>query len=189
MDTLLHFLADPVVAGASKAALSILFLVGGWQKLRDPVVFKGALENYGVIPARFVPLVAYLLPVVEIILGVFLLLPEMSGVGALGGLFLLLLVTAAVMLSLLQGRFGIDCGCGGLSSQPLSWALVTRNLALIGIAGIAMQAEVDRSVSLLDFFLTAASALALIGLYVSFNQLMSNAPLATRMRAAQTHKH
>jgi len=182
VEAIAHFFSDPVVTGASRAALSVVFLVGGWQKLRDPVVFRGAVENYGLVPAALVPLVALVLPLVELLCGAFLLVPEASSLAALASLLLMLAVTGAVALSLLRGLAGIDCGCGGLSSQPLTWSLVLRNAALIALAYVAMQADSGRVLGWLDFFLIAMTALALLGLYVFFNQLMSNEPLAIRTR-------
>ncbi|MGO4844024.1 MauE/DoxX family redox-associated membrane protein, partial [Rhizobiaceae sp. 2RAB30] len=44
----------------------------------------------------------------------------------------------AIAVNLLRGRTRIDCGCGG-AGQGLSWFLVGRNTALLGLALIAAQ--------------------------------------------------
>ena len=180
MDTILTLFHDPILVGAARAALAVLLLIGGWEKLRDPVVFRGAMENYGVLPAVLTPIVSLLLPVAEVVCGLSLLYAPTGHVGAVGTLVLLVAMTTVVAVSLMNGRTGIDCGCGGLSSQPLSWALVVRNVVLIGVASVATQQAAGRVPGPLDFFLAAAISLALLGLYASFNQLMSNAPLAAK---------
>lgn len=182
MDAILQVLHNPIVISSARAALAILFLIGGAQKLRDPIVFKGAIENYGVVPLQAVPIVAYLVPLLEVVAGALLMVPRFGGTGALGALVLLAVVTAGVTLSLLKGHVGVDCGCGGLSSQPLSWGLVMRNLALICIAALATTQEAARLLGWLDFFLIGVIALSLLGVYVLFNQLMSTAPLVLKTK-------
>ena len=88
MDTLGLFFLDPVVTRAVGASLSIVLLAGAWQKLRDPVVFAGAVENYRLLPAPLVPLVARGLPLLELAAGLLLLFPEtcfLGGAAALAG--------------------------------------------------------------------------------------------------------
>lgn len=182
MDSLFAFLADPVVTRSVGAALSIVLLAGAWQKLRDPEVFAGAVENYRLLPAALVPLVARGLPVVELTAGALLLFPETCFLGGMLTLALLAAVTAAVAINLARGHDRIDCGCGGLSSQPLSWALVARNAVLMALVGLAVQEGVGRPLVWADYFTVGGAILALVGLYVSANQLMTNAPLALAIR-------
>lgn len=182
MDTLGLFFLDPVVTRAVGASLSIVLLAGAWQKLRDPVVFAGAVENYRLLPAPLVPLVARGLPLLELAAGLLLLFPETCFLGGAAALVLLLGVTAAVAINLLRGHDRIDCGCGGLSSQPLSWSLVARNGVLMGLVVLAAQETAGRPLVWADFFTVGGAVLALVGLYVSVNQLMTNAPLALALR-------
>lgn len=182
MSILSTFFLDPVVIRAAAAALSVVFLVGGWQKLRDGDVFASAVENYRLLPAPLIPVVARLLPLVELACGVLLLFPETATLGGTLAVLLLLTVTFAVAINLLRGRDSIDCGCGGLSSQPLSWVLVGRNVILMAMVGLAVQHGGDRPLIWADYFTAGGAVLALLGLYVAANQLMSNAPLALAMR-------
>lgn len=182
METLRTFFLDPVVTRAAGAALSIIFLVGAWQKLKDLVIFTGAVENYRLLPEAMVPLVARSLPLVEMAAGILLLFPETVHLGGALALMLLMTVTGAVVINLGRGHTSIDCGCGGMSSQPLSWALVVRNALLMVLVVLAVQEGGSRALVWADYFTVGGAVLALIGLYVSSNQLMTNAPMALAMR-------
>lgn len=173
---------DPVVVRALAAVLSVILLVGGWQKLRDPQLFAAAIDNYRLLPESLSPLLARLLPLFEIVAGLLLLSPEHSELGGLLSIALLLLVTAAVVINLLRGHADIDCGCGGLSQQRLSWPLVLRNGLLLGVAVLAMQQDGGRALFWIDYLTVAGATLALLGLYVSANQLMTTAPAAVSLR-------
>ncbi len=173
---------DPVVVRALAAVLSVILLVGGWQKLRDPQVFAAAIDNYRLLPESLSPLLARLLPLVEIAAALLLLSPEHSDLGGRLSIAVLLLVTAAVAINLLRGHADIDCGCGGLSAQRLSWGLVLRNAVLLGVAALAMQQDGGRSLVWIDYLTVAGATLGLLGLYVSTNQLLTTAPAAVSLR-------
>lgn len=182
METLASLLADLVVTRSVAAALSIVLIAGAWQKLRDLALFAAAVDNYRLLPGWLVAPVAYLLPVVELTAGVLLLFPETVLSGALLSSALLCAVTGAVIVNLQRGRTSIDCGCGGLSGQPLSWGLVSRNLVLMLLTGIAALQVAERPLVWADYFTAGGAVLALLGLYVSANQLMTNAPMALAIR-------
>ncbi|WP_265945073.1 MauE/DoxX family redox-associated membrane protein [Dechloromonas sp. A34] len=76
MEILIAFFLDPVVTRAIGATLSIVLLFGALQKLRDPVVFAGAVENYRLLPDALLPVAAHGLPLLELAAGVLLLFPE-----------------------------------------------------------------------------------------------------------------
>ena len=167
---------DPVAVRGLAATLAILLMFGAWQKLRDPLVFSAAVENYGLLSASWVPVLAFCLPIMEAAAGTMLLLPKTAMLGGATALLVLSLATSAVVINLLRGRRDIDCGCGGLSHQPLSWGLVSRNLALMAAILVVMHGDIERSLVWLDYLTVAASALALFGLYAIFNQLLANRP-------------
>lgn len=177
MDAFSTFFTDPVTTRTFASALAVVLIVGGWQKLREPDVFAAAVQNYRLLPDAFVPPLARLLPLLEMLAGGLLLFPascESGGVLAAG---LLVLVTGAVVLNLLRGRREIDCGCGGISGQPLSWALVARNGVLLLLTLPASLQGEGRSLFLEDYFTLGGGVLALVGLYLCTNQLLSNAPM------------
>lgn len=182
METLLTFFSDPVVTRAIGATLSIVLLFSALQKLRDPVVFAAAVENYRLLPDALVPIVARGLPLLELAAGVLLLFPETCILGGYLTLALLAAVTSAVAINLNRGNTNIDCGCGGLSSQPLSWVLVARNVMLMALVGLAMHESGGRDLVWADYFTAAGAVLAMVGLYAAANQLMTNAPMALAIR-------
>lgn len=139
MEAIVAFLDDPVVIRSLGAMLSVLLLIGSWQKLRDMVVFAAAVDNYRLLPESLVTPVAWAVALSEAAAGVLLLLNDTTAAGAWFSLALLATVTSAVVINLLRGHTAIDCGCGGLSSQPLAWSLVARNVVLMGIALLAAQ--------------------------------------------------
>lgn len=167
---------DPVAVHGLAATLAILLVFGAWQKLRDPLVFGAAVENYRLLPVSWVPVLAVCLPVMEAAAGVMLLLPKTATMGGGTALLVLSLATGAVVVNLLRGRREIDCGCGGLSHQPLSWGLVSRNLALMVAVLVVMHGDIERGLVWLDYLTVTATVLALFGLYVVFNQLLANRP-------------
>lgn len=167
---------DPVAVHGLAATLAILLMFGAWQKLRDPLVFSAAVENYGLLPVSWVPVLAFCLPVMEAAAGAMLLLPNTAMLGGATALLVLSLATSAVVVNLLRGRRDIDCGCGGLSHQPLSWGLVSRNLALMAAVLVVMHGDIERGLVWLDYLTVTATVLALFGLYVVFNQLLANRP-------------
>ena len=176
MDILSLFLSDPIVTRVFAATLSVIFLVGGWQKLREPEVFAAAIENYQVLPESLAAPVARLLPAWELLAGAALLFPQTCEWGSLAAAILLLIVTAAVAINLWRGQRAIDCGCGGMSSQPISWALVARNALLIALTVPAARQSAGRALFVGDYVTLVGGVLALVGLYVAVNQLMTNAP-------------
>jgi hypothetical protein len=114
--------------------------------------------------------------------GLLLLFPATVAYGGALSIALLTAVTAAVAVNLARGHADIDCGCGGLSQQPLSWGLVGRNVVLAAMAGLAMHDEAGRDFVWIDYLTLLGAVLAVLGLYVSANQLMANAPRALAVR-------
>lgn len=175
---------DAVVARACGAAIALILLLGAIDKLRDRALFEAVVVNYRVLPRGAVTQAfALLLPLVEIAAALLLLWPAQRVLGAALAVALMAVFAAGIGLNLLRGRRDIDCGCGGASGrQLLSWWLVARNalLALLAVAGAAEGGA--RALSWLDGFTAAAATLALLALYVSFNQLGANAPRLQSLR-------
>jgi hypothetical protein len=179
-------LLDPVVSRAVGAALSVILLTGGWHKLRDPALFRATLENYRLLPVGWLWQAALLLPLWEISAGAMLLFPPTRLAAALLTTALLCVVTAAVIVNLARGRTGIDCGCGGfgghVGDQTLSWGLAVRNAVLLVAALLAPGEGHVRVLVWIDYLSVAAGTLALLGLYVTANQLMANEPRLQALR-------
>jgi len=180
------FVADPVVTRALGAALSVVLFAGAWQKLRDRELFQAALDNYRLLPDALLRPAAILLPAWEIAAGALLLSAQSRVAGAGLAAALLLVVTGAVAINLWRGRRDFDCGCGGLSShvgeQTLSWGLVGRNVLLLAALALSLGEDNARLLVSIDYLSVAGATLALLGLYVSSNQLMANHPRLQALR-------
>jgi len=179
---------DPVAISALSAVLSVIFLTGAWQKLRDPALFRANVENYRLLPDGLAWPAAILLPVWELAAGVLVLFDPTRTAGALLSIGLLSVVTAAVVINLLRGRTEIDCGCGSLGGhvgdQTLNWGLATRNVLLMVAALLTLREDATRALVWIDYLSVAGGTLGLLGLYVTANQLMANHP---RLHALRNH--
>jgi hypothetical protein len=176
---------DPVVTHLVAAALAILLLVGAWQKLRDQVAFRTALEAYDIVPATSLSAVfAWALPGGEALAAVALVIDQTRIFGVALGAVLLAVVTAAVVINLLRGRTDLGCGCGGIEDeQKLSWALVVRNGVLLALLALVGLEPAAREFTALDYVTIAGGACALYGLYAMVNQLLANQPRLVRLRS------
>lgn len=181
-------LLDPVATSALSAVLSVIFLTGAWQKLRDLALFQANIDNYRLLPDGLAWPAAILLPLWELAAGALLLFDPTRMVGAVLAIGLLAIVTTAVAINLLRGRTEIDCGCGSLGGhvgdQTLSWGLVARNALLAFAAVLTLREDAVRALVWIDYLSVAGGTLGLLGLYVTVNQLMANTP---RLRALRNH--
>ena len=165
-------LLDPSIVHAAAAGLALVMLTAALDKLREPEIFRDAVENYALLPAPLVPLVARGLPLLEGAAGALLLPGATRVLGALLALALLALVTGAAAINLRRGRARIDCGCGGDQHMPLSPALLLRNAVLMGVALLAAAPATARDMVWLDGIAIAFAALFLFGLFALTNALL-----------------
>jgi hypothetical protein len=165
---------DPVFAHAAAAGLGAILLLGAIEKLREPELFRDAVDNYRLLPAAAVPLLARSLPLFEGLAGALLLPAATRSLGALLTLALLLLVTAAIVINLLRGRDRIDCGCGGGLHTPLGAGLVVRNGVLMLLALTSFAPLAERAVVWLDFAAAGFATLFGLGLYYLVNAMLSH---------------
>ncbi|MEP7280346.1 MAG: MauE/DoxX family redox-associated membrane protein [Rubrivivax sp.] len=165
---------DPVLAHAAAAGLGAVLLLGALEKLREPEVFRDAVDNYRLLPAPLVPVLARSLPLFEGLAGALLLPGATRPLGGLLALALLLLVTAAIGINLLRGRDRIDCGCGGGLHTPLGVGLVVRNGVLMLLALTSFAPLSGRPVVWLDFAAAGFATLFGLGLYYLVNAMLSH---------------
>jgi uncharacterized membrane protein YphA (DoxX/SURF4 family) len=113
-----------------RLALSTVFLSAGFSKIGKWEHHRIIVEEYQIMPIRWVPLLVRVEVWLEVLVG-FLLLLGVS-MGAWLGSVLLVAYTVAIGINLLRGRNTISCGCGGVvGDHQLSWKLVLRNLGLL----------------------------------------------------------
>jgi len=172
---------DPVVQTAARVVLTLLFFGAAFHKLRTPrttsAITSRYLRSFGL--PQWPPLaavVATLLIAAELFAaGLCALHP--SGAAAAGLVVgLLALYTLGMGLSILRGMAPEDCGCSwaGGSEQPAAWALVWRNLVLIGVALLLLPAATARPLGPADY--AGALGLGLFGItmYATADLLIAN---------------
>jgi hypothetical protein len=181
---LVSFAADPIAVGTIVGALALVMLAAAWHKFSEPEVFAGSVSAYELLPRWLVVPVARLLPWVETGLAIGVLLPVTRPAALLALTGLLLGYAAAMAVNLLRGRRDIDCGCGG-ATQPLSWALVARNLLLCAAALVATRPTLERSMDWVDALTLVLGVLAFYALYLMADELLRQASRMARSGSSQ----
>jgi len=159
----------------ARLTLAIIFVQSSVAKLRDMALFGAILRDYRILPLGLVGLIAWAVPIGEVITGLLLIAP-IPAIGGCGlGLVLIIAVTAAVLINLRRGRTEIECGCGGATGQRLSYGLVWRNLVLV--VGLILAGT--RFLPMTLDFVSGSTLLLATGLFVllyfAVNQLLVNA--------------
>lgn len=113
-----------------RLVLSAVFATAGVAKLTDPTGTQRAAADFG-LPRPVAPVLARVLPVVEIATALALLVPRWSLAGALAAMALLGVFTLGIAWSLSRGRTP-NCQCfGQLHSSPVGLATLARNGVLL----------------------------------------------------------
>lgn len=171
-------MADPIIVYAALAALTGILWLGAFDKLRDFAAFEGAIAGYRLLPSALQKPFAAVFVGAEVAAGALLLVPEWRAAGAVLTLAVLAVATLGVVVNLLRGNTDIDCGCGGLAntSGGLSWWVVARNglPVLLAMIVLASAGQVARELVWLDGVTFFGAALALLGLYLVFSQLIES---------------
>jgi hypothetical protein len=140
----LNMLGHNGIILAGRTLVALLLIASGAVKFFGLESFVGTVSAFALLPARIVPSVARTIPVAESLTGAFLLLAVVvpdsgfrwAGIGAIS---LFAVFTGAVAINLVRGRRDISCGCFGANESRISWSLVVRNCALMGVSCLAFQ--------------------------------------------------
>jgi uncharacterized membrane protein YphA (DoxX/SURF4 family) len=120
------------LAAIAAAVVGLVFLVSGVAKLASPDTWRRQASSLSTPRA-----VVGCLPFVEVALGALLVAQVARRPLAIVAALVLAVFAAALAAQLVRGRRPV-CACfGGLSSRPISWWSVLRNVALIGVAVVA----------------------------------------------------
>ena len=128
-----------VVGVVARVALAAVWLFAGIPKALGPVETTVAVRAYRVLPEGLVPVVAGVLPFLEIALALLLLAGLATRLAAVLSVVLLVIFIAGVVQAAVRG-LTIDCGCfgGGGDVAPgqtaYTWEIV-RDLGFLVIAG------------------------------------------------------
>lgn len=116
-----HLLGNSYVSLVSRLVLGGVFLYAGAAKVLDPGGLAASIRAYDLsLPEWFVSLSTHSLPLLEILLGLYLLVGLFTRPAAWAASFLTVLFLAALLQGALRG-LEIDCGCfGSTSGEPSS---------------------------------------------------------------------
>ncbi len=168
---------DPVIIWIAALALGAIFAASAIMKFADLNEFRGAVENYRIVPEVSEPLLTFAIPAAELFGAIAMLIPATRAYGAATLLTLIAIFTAAIAINLLRGRLYIDCGCFGPAlRQKISWRLAARNGALAILAIVAAMPEFARPLEALDIATIALGAITSVFVYAAANVLLANAP-------------
>lgn len=155
-----------IVVLAARLVLAAVFVVSGVAKLADRSGSRKAVSDFGV-PDWLAGPVATILPPLEIVIAIALLPATSSLWAGLAGALLLGVFSIAIAANLLRGR-SPDCHCfGQLSSEPVGWSTVGRNVVLAALgAFVFWRGLIAPQISGVNW-LTALSAAELMNLIVA----------------------
>lgn len=177
IDTTSLEVAWRVAATAGAIGIGAVFLGAGVAKLRSRQLFPGVVANYRLLPDTLVGPFAAVLPIAEVLLGLALILGVRAA--ALPASFLLLAFAAAMAINIGRGRSHIDCGCGRSElRQPLSRALVARNIVLAALVLPALLPQPSFGSAEWSIGLAAGTALYLLTILANALAALANSPLA-----------
>jgi uncharacterized membrane protein len=174
---------DPAISWTISLALALVFGASATIKFVDFSEFRGALENYRIVPARLSLSAAVIVPIGELGCAIGLLIPRFHLAAAMLLIFLVAIFTAAIGINMMRGRLYIDCGCfGPMLRQPLSYWLPARNGVLMLLGAVVALPYGARIMTALDVVTITLGASTLVILYGAANYLVANAPASNRMK-------
>lgn len=164
---------DPVFGLLATAAVSLLMAAAGVAKLRDLTRFSAVLEGYAVLPPALVPLIARLLPALEVAIAIGLIWPVTRNGAAWAAGGLLFIYGAGLGLNLARGRRDLDCGCEGFGRRhPIAAWMLVRNALMIGLAALAGAPASARAIEATDALTIAGGLAAFALVYFAADELL-----------------
>lgn len=169
---------DVIIAGTLRTATALLFAAGLVHKLWDIGEFRRTVGAYlrgpGIDTAGLRSTIAGLVVVLEATVVVACLFAGNHPLAAALASGTLLLYAGAMGVNLIKGNTLLDCGCSwGSARQPVSSALVARNVLLaVVVLGMTLPTA-DRTLTAIDVASVALATLALALLYVASNHMLT----------------
>lgn len=156
--------------------VAMVFAVAAVTKLSAWSELPGVIQNFRVLPRALALPAALVLPPLEMAAAVGILTPGTRAPAALTAALLFTVFGAALAINLHRGRRHIDCGCfRSALKQPLSAAVVVRNLVLAISALLLIPAGGDAMLSPLGWAAAGGGAVTLFFCYLSIG-LVFRAP-------------
>lgn len=129
------------LAVAGLAFVGVVFLVSSYYHLHNPMSFLRSVLEYQVIGGYWAILASAILPLLQVLLGVWLLMGVELKLASVGASALLLMFLLAQCSVAWRGLV-IDCGCFGPGSSNVGFQSISLVIVLlvVSISGFAMLA-------------------------------------------------
>lgn len=129
-----RLLANSFATLVSRLVLGGVFLYAGVPKIFDPGSLAASIRTYELgLPEWFISFSAYLLPYVEVFIGLYLIAGLFTKLSALVTTGLMFVFFAALLQGAVRG-LEINCGCfaGSAGAEPSNlWLAAARDIGLI----------------------------------------------------------
>lgn len=132
----------PAISLILRICIAAAFVYAGVTKLINPAEFYRGILNYQIVPDAVAYAGAYILPPLEIVMGLGLLFRPLLKV-SLVLISLLTLVFIAALASTIFRGLSVDCGCFGGESQTAQMAIL-KNIAIITCLAIVYFIETNK---------------------------------------------
>lgn len=164
---------DPLVSMVFSVSLALLFFMASRHKFESIPHFEAQLGAYQIVPKPLLPLVARVLPWIEMGVVFLLLIPATRIFAASVCVVLLVSYALAMAVNLYRGRTDIDCGCGAKPQALSVWLLLRNSVLAFGALVIAIP-TVDRGLMATDLVVVALFTATLAMAYMTMEELVRN---------------
>jgi uncharacterized membrane protein YphA (DoxX/SURF4 family) len=114
-----------------RVLLGLIFIIAATEKIAVPENFSVSIANYKLLPSEFINIPAIIIPWIELISGLLLLLGISVKENSAIMIFLLVVFTITIIISLFRG-LNIDCGCFGTTyGEQIGILKISENIILI----------------------------------------------------------
>jgi hypothetical protein len=166
-------LIDPAVGAMLAGAFALLFVSAALDKLRSLQRFAEVFRAYRLLPDGVARL-SWLVPALELTVGVGLLARRSRAGAGAAGAALLVAYAAAIAINLQRGHRDLACGCGGPHARrPIAAWMAWRNLLLAGLLGTMLLPWIVRPMAAADAVTIGAGTAVAALLYMSLDRLLA----------------
>jgi len=164
---------DPAVGALLAGAFALLFVSAALDKLRSLQGFAEVFRAYRLLPDGVARL-SWLVPALELTVGVGLLARRSRAGAGAAGAALLVAYAAAIAINLQRGRRDLACGCGGPHARrPIAAWMAWRNLLLAGLLAPMLLPWIVRPMAAADAVTIGAGTAVAALLYMSLDRLLA----------------
>ena len=164
---------DPLVSLVFSVSLALLFFMASRHKFESIAHFEAQLGAYQIVPKPLLPVVARVLPWIEMSVVFLLFIPATRVFAASVCAALLVAYALGMAVNLYRGRTDIDCGCGAKPQALSVWLLLRNSVLAVGALVIAIP-TVDRGLMATDLVFVALFTAALAMAYMTMEELVRN---------------